>query len=79
MEAKMNLTKKEIEEIGSYFELLTVKANLWNKRKACNKKEKKLTEEIWTQDTLISGLVKDKRWHKLMRFHEMQQDDNLPF
>jgi hypothetical protein len=34
MEAKMNLTKKEIEEIGSYFELLNVIENLCNKRKA---------------------------------------------
>ena len=45
MEAKMNLTKKEIEEIGSYFELLTVKANLWNKRKACNKMKKRLLKK----------------------------------
>ena len=75
----MNLTKKEIEEIGSYFELLNVIENLCNKRKAYWEKIGKIDKEISKQETLIAGLVKDKRWHKQMRFHEMQQDDNLPF
>jgi hypothetical protein len=79
MEAKMNLTKKEIEEIGSYFELLTVKANLWNKRNDYLRKVDQLYGEIEEQDSLITELVKDKRWHKRMRFHEERQQDYLPF
>ena len=78
----MKLTKKQMEEIGSYFKSLNVISDLVNKREACWDRVHKIDEEISEQENHIAGLVKDKRWYKLMRFHEMaikQDDDDFPF
>jgi len=80
MEAKMELTKKQMEEVGSYFKSLNVISDLVNKRNACWDKVHKIDGEISEQENRIAMLVKDKRWYKLMRFHELTRDDHdFPF